>query len=222
MKVNPSNFFKSVAQEPDQFYVIHYSSQSLYDADSEGHSPRITSIAVMHFATRQTTSFSVHAVADLLRIGKDEVETRYNDIEKEMLLRFFEFVRDRLDKYWIHWRMQNLTYGFEHLEHRSRLLGNPDPPRVPFENRLDLSAILQVKYGSDYVPNPRMINLATAEWHPSPRVSYGRARGRSVQEQGLYPDARLYPREGRFLSPCYRARAAGKAEDLDKELGCAS
>jgi hypothetical protein len=160
MKINPSNFFKSVANEPDQLYVIHYSSQSLYDADSEGHSTRITSIAVMHFATRQTTSFSVHAVADLLRIGKDEVETRYNDIEKEMLLRFFEFVRDRLDKYWIHWRMQNLTYGFEHLEHRSRLLGNPDPPWVPFENRLDLSAILQSKYGRDYVPNPRMINLA--------------------------------------------------------------
>lgn len=160
MNVNPSNFFKSVAKEPDQFYVIHYSSQSLYDADGEGHSPRITSIAVMHFATRQTTSFSVHAVADLLRIGKDEVETRYNDVEKEMLLRFFEFVRDRLDKYWIHWRMQNLTFGFEHLEHRSRLLSNPDPPRVPFENRLDLSAILQIKYGHDYVPNPRMINLA--------------------------------------------------------------
>ena len=58
------------------------------------------------------------------------------------------------------WRMQNLTYGFEHLEHRSRYFGNPDPPRVPFDNRLDLSAILQAKYGRDYVPNPRMINLA--------------------------------------------------------------
>jgi hypothetical protein len=160
MRVNAENFFKSVVKEPEQFYIIHYSSQSLYDDDSEGHSPRITSIAVMHFATRQTTSFSVHAVADLLKIGKDEVDTRYNDIEKEMLLRFFEFVRERPDKYWIHWRMQNLTYGFEHLEHRSRYLGNPDPSRVPFDNRLDLSAILQAKYGRDYVPNPRMINLA--------------------------------------------------------------
>jgi hypothetical protein len=122
MKVNTANFFKSVAKEPDQFYIIHYSSLSLYDADSEGHSPRITSIAVMHFATRQTTSFSVHSVADILKIGKDDVDTRYNDIGKEMLLRFFEFVRGRLDKYSIHWRMQNLTYGFEHLEHRSRSL----------------------------------------------------------------------------------------------------
>jgi hypothetical protein len=85
MKVTPTNFFKSVVKEPEQFYIIHYSSQSLYDVDSEGHSPRITSIAAMHFATRQTTSFSVHAVADLLKIGKDEIESRYNDIEKEML-----------------------------------------------------------------------------------------------------------------------------------------
>jgi hypothetical protein len=29
-----------------------------------------------------------------------------------MLLRFFEFVREGPDKYWIHQRMQNLTYGF--------------------------------------------------------------------------------------------------------------
>ncbi len=40
MKINAANFFKSVAKEHKQFYVIHYSSQSLYDAGSEGHSPR--------------------------------------------------------------------------------------------------------------------------------------------------------------------------------------
>jgi hypothetical protein len=160
MKVTDANFFKSVAKAPEQFYIIHYSSQSLYTDDGEGHSPRITSIAVMHFSTNQTTSFSVHATADLMKIGRDEVATRYNDIEKEMLAGFFNFVRDRLDKYWIHWRMQNLTYGFEHLEHRSKLLGNGDPPHIPFENRLDLSAILRYRYGDDYVPNPRMLNLA--------------------------------------------------------------
>ncbi|HET6238175.1 MAG TPA: hypothetical protein VFE41_24940 [Acetobacteraceae bacterium] len=88
MKVTVANFFKSVGKEPEQFYVIHYFSQSLYDADSEGHSPRITSIAVMHFATRQATSFFVHATADLLKIGNEKIESRYNDIEKEMLLRF--------------------------------------------------------------------------------------------------------------------------------------
>jgi hypothetical protein len=160
MKVNASNFFGSVVKAPDQFFIIHYSSQSLYDAGSEGMSPRITSIAVMHFATRQTTSFSVHATAELMKISRDDVESRYDEIEKEMLARFFVFMRDKLDRYWIHWRMTNLTYGFEHLEHRSRYLGNPDPPLLGFENRLDLSAILREKYGNNYVPNPRMINLA--------------------------------------------------------------
>jgi hypothetical protein len=101
---------------------------------------RLCRHALCHTAGDQ---LSVHATADLLKIGKEEIESRYNDIEKEMLLRFFEFVRDRLDKYWIHWRMQNLTFGFEHLERRSRYLENPDPQRVPFENRLDISAILQ-------------------------------------------------------------------------------
>jgi len=137
MKVTADNFFKAIGREPERFYNIHYSSQSLYDADSEGHSPRITSIAVMHFATPQTASFSVHAVADLLQVGKEDVESRYNDIDKMMLSRFFDFVKDRLDKYWIHRRTQNLTYGFEHLEHRSRLLENPEPPRVHGGGHLD-------------------------------------------------------------------------------------
>jgi hypothetical protein len=60
MKVSASNFFGNLVKASERFFVIHYSSQSLYDADSQGLSPRITSIAVMHFATRQTTSFSVH------------------------------------------------------------------------------------------------------------------------------------------------------------------
>ena len=31
---------------------------------------------------------------------------------------------------------------------------------MSFDHRLDLSEILQEKYGRDYVPNPRMVNLA--------------------------------------------------------------
>jgi hypothetical protein len=123
---NASNFCSAVHKNPDQFYIIHYSSQSLYDEGTEGLSPRITSIVVMHFATRQTVSFSVHAAADLMGISREDVAFRYDDIEKKMLADFFGFLRDRLDRNWIHWNMRNLTFGFEHLEHRSRRLGNPD------------------------------------------------------------------------------------------------
>lgn len=56
MRLTGRHFFDSVVKNPNQFFIIHYSSQSLYDAGREGMSPRITSIAVMHFATSQTTS----------------------------------------------------------------------------------------------------------------------------------------------------------------------
>ncbi len=136
MKVDTSNFFKEVNKHPEQFYIVHYSSQSLFDDGTEGLSPRITSIVVMHYATRQTVSFAVHTVAELLGIQKDQVETKYDEIEKEMLAHFFTFLRDALDRYWVHWNMRNITYGFEHLEHRSRRLGNPAPPHLDVEHDL--------------------------------------------------------------------------------------
>lgn len=158
MKVDISNFFKSIKKNPDQFYIIHYSSQSLFDEGADGLSPRITSIVVMHYATRQTMSFAVHTIAELLKIQKDDVPSRYDDIEREMLAQFFSFLRDKLDRYWIHWNMRNVTFGFEHLEHRSRHLGNPDPPILNVEHRLNLNDILKEKYG-DYAEHPRMKNL---------------------------------------------------------------
>lgn len=42
MPVESSNFFKSVERHPDRFYIIHYSSQSLYDEGVDGLSPRIS------------------------------------------------------------------------------------------------------------------------------------------------------------------------------------
>lgn len=159
MKVDTSNFFKMVHKHADQFFVIHYSSQSLFDEGTEGLSPRITSIVVMHYATRQTVSFAVHTTAELLGISKDDVESRYDEIEKEMLARFFEFFRSRLDHYWVHWNMRNITFGFEHLEHRSLRLGNHAPPILNVEQRLNLNDILKEKYGRDFAPDPKMKNL---------------------------------------------------------------
>lgn len=158
MKVDTSNFFRSIKKSPEQFFIVHYSSQSLFDEGADGLSPRITSIVVMHFATRQTVSFAVHTIAELLKVPKEDVESRYDEIEKEMLAQFFSFLRDRLDRYWIHWNMRNITFGFEHLEHRSRYLGNPDPPLLSMEHRLNLNDIFKEKYG-EYAGHPRMKNL---------------------------------------------------------------
>ncbi len=155
---NGGQFIRKLKEVPEYFYIIHYSCQSLYD-DNEGLSPRITSIAVSHFATGQTVSFSTHAVAESLGIERNSVRERFDDIELELLSDFYEFVRDRRDRYWIHWNMRNLTYGFEHLEHRFLTLGGNNPLAIPVERRINLNDMIKDRYGDSYVPNPKMQSL---------------------------------------------------------------
>ena len=55
--------------------------------------------------------------------------------------------------------MRNLTYGFEHLEHRYRILSDQNPPVIPVERRINLNDMISNRYGSNYVKHPRMISL---------------------------------------------------------------
>ena len=153
-----SSFIKAIKTGPENFYIIHYSCQSLYD-DNEALSPRITSIAITHYATEQTVSFSTHAIAEELHIPREQVRERFDEIEKKLLAEFYLFVRDRRDKFWVHWNMRNLAYGFEHLEHRYRVLGGIDAPVIPVERRLNLNDLLSDRYGSSYAPHPKMKSL---------------------------------------------------------------
>ena len=154
-----ANFFKEIKKHPDRFYLIHYSSQSLYDAGAGAHSPRITSIVVRHYSTGQTVSFATHTTAEQLGIAPEDVEARYDDIEREMLSRFYDFARDRREKHWVHWNMRNVTFGFEHLEHRYRVLTGKEPPSIPVEVRANLNDILKDRYGWDYAKDPKMASL---------------------------------------------------------------
>jgi hypothetical protein len=151
-------FIKEVKGSPENFYIIHYSCQSLYD-DNEALSPRITSIAITHYATEQTVSFSTHSIAEELHIPRDSVRERFDEVERKLLLDFYAFIRDRRDKFWVHWNMRNLTFGFEHLEHRYRVLGGNDAPIIPVERRLNLNDLLSDRYGSGYANHPKMKSL---------------------------------------------------------------
>jgi hypothetical protein len=159
MSIADSTYFiREVRKCPQNFFLIHYSCQSLYD-DNEGLSPRITSIAISHYSTGQIVSFSTHAIAEEMHIGRDDVMENFDDIELELLSSFYKFIRDRRDKYWVHWNMRNLTYGFEHLEHRYRALGGRDAAVIPVERRLNLNDLISDRYGSDYAPHPKLKSL---------------------------------------------------------------
>src|SRR2546429_310946 len=104
--VDAKSFFKAIRKNPDQYFIIHYSSEMLFDEELEGNSPRVTSIVVMHYATSQTQSFAFHLSADLLNISKDAVDANLDKIEADLLTRFYKFARDRRLQYWIHWNMR--------------------------------------------------------------------------------------------------------------------
>jgi len=152
------HFIQEVKKHPENFYVIHYSCQSLYD-DNEALSPRITSIAISHVGTEQTVSFSTHSIAEELHIPRENVLERFDEVERALLAGFYGFVRDRRDRYWVHWNMRNLTYGFEHLEHRYRVLGGNDASVIPVERRLNLNDIFADRYGGNYAPHPKLKSL---------------------------------------------------------------
>lgn len=137
-------------------YFIHYSCQSLSD-DNEGYSPRITSIAVLHSESYQMFSFSIHLVAERLKINRDLIFDRYEEIELKMLQDFFDFVSERIDKaIWVHWNMSNINFGFEALEHRYTVLSGNPCNHISENNKHNLSNIIKLKYGPKYAKDPKM------------------------------------------------------------------
>jgi hypothetical protein len=145
--VYAKSFFRAIRKNPAQYFIIHYSSEMLFDENLEGHSPRITSIVVMHYPTAQTQSFAFHLSADLLNIKKDQLDANLDEIEMDLLSRFYKFVRDRRLMYWVHWNMRGQLFGFEHLEHRYRKLTGLDAP------------IIRARYGNDYAQHKQLPNL---------------------------------------------------------------
>ena len=154
-----SKKLKYLDENYDRVYCIHYSCQNLNDAN-EGYSPRITSIAVLHMASNQMTSFSMHLIAEELHIDRHNITDSYDEIEKVMLTRFFEFVKKRGSRaLWLHWNMRNINFGFETLEHRYSVLTGKKPTHIAEESRYNISSILSKKYGHNYAKDPKMLNL---------------------------------------------------------------
>lgn len=142
---------------PGSVVVIHYSCESFYDRTS-GTSPRITSIAVANLQSAQTTSFSIHQVAE--RLGKDlgRIEEHYDELEKIMLEGFYDYVHVHATYNWLHWNMKSINYGFQAIAHRYKVLGG-SPFEIPEERLYDLARLLHDIYGEGYAPHPRLTTL---------------------------------------------------------------
>ena len=138
--------------------IIHYSCESFYDRES-GQTPRITSIAARNFASGQTESFSIHKIAELAVCPPEEIESRYDELEKKMLSEFFDFLESHASYDWVHWNMRDINYGFAALEHRFKVLRGKPKTRLDESKKHDLSRIIVALYGPSYISHPRMKKL---------------------------------------------------------------
>ncbi len=149
--------FKEINKNPENYLIIHYSCESFYDI-KDGHTPRITSIAVYSFKTAQTESFSIHKTAEKKHIPVEKIEEKYDELEKNMLDQFFQFVKEHSVMKWLHWNMRDINYGFKAIEHRYEALG-----RVPFiikdTDKIDISRLFIQCYGIGYIQHPRLESL---------------------------------------------------------------
>ena len=146
-----------IAQKPELYYVIHYSCESFYNI-KDGRSPRITSIAVRQLSSGQTTSFSIHKIAEIKQISFTDMSDKYDELEREMLNRFFEFLKNNSNMKWIHWNMRDGNYGFQAIEHRYEVLKGK-PFKISDENKIDMATLFIDLYGVGYVGHPRMESL---------------------------------------------------------------
>ncbi|MBY0499286.1 MAG: hypothetical protein K2Q14_01475 [Gammaproteobacteria bacterium] len=138
--------------------IIHYSCESFYDRP-DGSTPRITSIAIRNLASGQTESFSIHKIAELRKIPLMQISSHYDQLEKEMLDEFSEFLRLNIHCIWIHWNMRDINYGFQAIEHRHKILGGNYPQRLPEERKFDLARALISIYGIGYAGHPRLESI---------------------------------------------------------------
>ena len=149
--------FREIDTNPQNYLIIHYSCESFYDI-KDGHTPRITSIAVYNYDTVQIDSFSIHKMAERANIEMAEIEHNYNKLEREMLDDFFEYAKEHKHYFWIHWNMRDMNYGFKAIEHRYSVLGG-EPYKIPDTEKIDLARYLIDCYGESYASHPRMEKL---------------------------------------------------------------
>lgn len=149
--------FKEIDSNPQNYLIIHYSCESFYDI-GDGHTPRITSIAVRNYESGQTDSFSIHKAAEKSHISGNDIESQYDNLEKQMLDDFFKYAENHQSYFWIHWNMRDINYGFKAIEHRYSVLGG-EPYKIVDEKKIDLARQLINCYGVGYIDHPRMEQL---------------------------------------------------------------
>lgn len=110
--------------------LIHYACNGLYDGFSPA--PNISCIVVCNLSCKYKHKFYVK---DYL------VEHSLIESEKLLLKKFADFFNKNIDKYFVHWNMDNQNFGFNAIKTRCNEL-NIEIKNIPDKNKIDLSKIV--------------------------------------------------------------------------------
>lgn len=142
----------------DKILVIHYAGEGWIT--DNGKSGRIASITIKNLRNKQLKTFSLYH-----EIQKNNVdisnEKNLDIIEKSLLQKYFNYIKELKGYKWVHWNMRFPAFGFGILEDRYNLLGGR-PVYIPDDNKIDLAQILGEIYGSNFETeekNGKMINM---------------------------------------------------------------
>ncbi|QIM65357.1 hypothetical protein [Frederiksenia canicola] len=130
-------------------YVVHYSCESFYDEEyNTFKSGRITSIGLRNLEDAQTHYWSIWLSAEV-KNKEDQIDEYLDELEKDVLDSYFNFIRINSRAHYIHWNMRDINYGFQALEHRYKVLGG-EPVIITDDRKFDLARVLVSLYGRNY------------------------------------------------------------------------
>ncbi|MEA1997027.1 MAG: hypothetical protein U9N45_05285 [Gemmatimonadota bacterium] len=146
-----------IKESPERVFLINYSCEC-FDHWETVRTPRITAIAVHNLDSGPAAFFSIRKEAERLDIPLEEIDSRYDELEKAMLGEYFHFIRSRDDSIFLRWDRGGVRYGFAVLEQRYIELGGK-PYSLDRSRKYNLSRALMHIYGQRYIHHPRLENL---------------------------------------------------------------
>jgi len=155
---------------------IHYGCENFNDVTDRPVAVSAIGVAEITDPSGERAS-QVFSIANSVA-GEDSVQR-----ERDMMRRFFEFAKSRPDACWVHWNMNNATYGFGPLLARYRYIMEEDAPPVFANDRLyDLDSIVGGRYGDTFVRHPKLRSLCSLNGYFMPGFKDGKDEAKAFAE----------------------------------------
>ena len=145
---------ESLFRYPEKVFIIHYSCGPFFESVN---SPKIVSISLTNLDSKQSYSFSIHLAAEILDLPLNLLSpSQYRQAETKVLQDFVNFLREHEDCYFVHWSMNNATFGFGAIFHRYQVLCGENES-IPKIKKIDIHNILEEIYSEGYECHNRIV-----------------------------------------------------------------